>query len=70
MLYDKRVNEVDLRLARNFSPGKLRVRGIADSIMSSTSGRPGMSTTYGPSWLLPTAILGGRLFKFGSQVEF
>jgi outer membrane receptor protein involved in Fe transport len=30
----------------------------------------GVNTRYGPSWLTPTQILPGRLFKFGAQVTF
>ena len=25
---------------------------------------------YGPQWLRPTTVLGGRLFKFGGQFDF
>jgi hypothetical protein len=30
----------------------------------------GVNTRYGPSWLQPTSVLGGRLVKFGAQVDF
>ena len=30
----------------------------------------GVNTRYGPSWLLPSNILGARLFKLGVQVDF
>jgi hypothetical protein len=26
--------------------------------------------TYGTTWLRPTSIIGGRLFRFGGQVDF
>ena len=29
-----------------------------------------INTRYGPSWLTPTEILAGRLFKFGTQLDF
>jgi outer membrane receptor protein involved in Fe transport len=28
------------------------------------------NNTYGASWLRPTAVLPGRIFKFGVQAEF
>jgi len=30
----------------------------------------GINPTYGSTWLRPTAILAGRLFKFGAQFDF
>jgi hypothetical protein len=29
-----------------------------------------VNTRFGPTYLQPTSILAGRLFKFGLQVEF
>jgi outer membrane receptor protein involved in Fe transport len=29
-----------------------------------------VNTTYGSSWLAPTATLPGRMFKFGAQVDW
>jgi hypothetical protein len=29
-----------------------------------------LNTTYGSAWQQPTAILPGRLFKFGVQMDF
>jgi hypothetical protein len=29
-----------------------------------------MTTRYGPSWLVPTEILGARTFKFGMQLDY
>jgi hypothetical protein len=30
----------------------------------------GVNTTYGATWLTPTSVLGGRLLKFGTQINF
>ena len=70
-LYDERVNEVDVRFSRIFRFGKLRVQGIAE-LYNVFNIRPaqGIVDTYGPAWQLPFAILGGRLFKFGAEVDF
>ena len=29
-----------------------------------------LNNTYGPNWLRPVAVLPGRLFKFGAQLDF
>jgi hypothetical protein len=70
-LYDERVNEVDVRVSRLFRLGKLRMQGIAE-LYNVFNIRPaqGIVDTYGPAWQLPFAILGGRLFKFGAEVDF
>jgi hypothetical protein len=70
-LFDKRLNEVDVRLSRTFKIGKARVLGTADLYnVLNTRVAQGINTTYGPSWLLPTSILGGRLFKIGGQFSY
>ena len=30
----------------------------------------GVNARYGPAWLQPNAVLGGRLFEFSAQVDF
>ena len=29
-----------------------------------------INSAYGPAWLTPTTLLGGRLLKFGAQIDF
>jgi hypothetical protein len=67
---DDRLNQVDLRLTRTFSIGRYRLQGGAE-LYNVFNSRPaqGIVTTYGTSWLLPAAILGGRLFKFNVQID-
>jgi hypothetical protein len=70
-LYDDRLQQLDIRLAKIFKFGKTRVRGNFDiynamngaSILSENAG-------YGAKWLTPYEIMGGRLFKFSGQIEF
>jgi hypothetical protein len=70
-LYEDRLQQVDLRFTRRFQVGKARVRGNFDiynllnasSILSENLG-------YGPQWMRPVQILGGRVFKFGGQLDF
>ena len=67
---DERVNQVDLRLTKIFRVRGARIQGIAE-LYNVFNDRPaqGIISTYGALWLRPPAILGGRLFKFGAQID-
>jgi hypothetical protein len=69
--FDERLNEVDLRFTRRFNFGKARIEPVAE-LYNVLNARPAqsISTTYGSTWQLPTAILGGRLLKFGVQIDY
>jgi hypothetical protein len=69
--FDDRIRQVDLRLTRTFRVAKGHVQAIAE-LYNVLNDRPaqGIATTYGSAWQLPTAILGGRLFKFGTAIDF
>jgi hypothetical protein len=70
-LYDERIRQVDLRLTRVFRVVGFRVQGIAELYNVFNRRSPlGIVSTYGSAWQLPVALLGGRLFKFGAQVDF
>src|SRR2546426_1735902 len=70
-LYEDRLQQLDVRIARIFHFGKARVRGNFDvynalngaSILSQNAG-------YGAKWLTPYEIMGGRLYKFSGQIDF
>ncbi len=75
-MYDDRLNEVDSRLSRTFTFGKAKVQAIAE-LYNVFNNRPpqGINNRYTPAgtpqgWLTPGVLLGGRLFKFGTQVNF
>jgi hypothetical protein len=70
-IFDTRLNETDLRLSRTFRLGKARLQGTLDlyNVFNQRVAQA-INTTYGAAWLRPTAILGGRLVKFGAQVDF
>ena len=71
-LYEDRINQLDLRFTKRFRLGHgVRLEGnldlynlFNDSSILATNGR------YGSSWLTPTQVLGGRLFKIGAQLNF
>jgi hypothetical protein len=70
-MFDKRLNETDLRLTRVIKINRLRVQGVAElyNVFNQRVAQ-GIVGTYSQVWQLPFAILGGRLFKFGAQVDF
>ncbi|MBM3776810.1 MAG: TonB-dependent receptor [Acidimicrobiia bacterium] len=70
-IFEERLSQFDLRLTKVFSMGRARIQGMFDVYnMFNASTVLGLNTRYGASWLQPTTILGGRLFKFGAQVDF
>ncbi len=69
--FEGRVNQLDVRLARLFRMGRVRMQAMFDIYnMLNASSILSMNTTYGPRWQEPTEILSARLFKFGAQLEF
>ena len=70
-VFEDRLQQLDVRIARIFRFGKTRLRGNFDiynalngaSILSENAG-------YGAKWLTPYEIMGGRLFKFSGQIDF
>lgn len=81
-LYDQRLNQIDLRGTRRLNLGGARVQGIielynvlnsrAPQAITATWGvvaAPGVATP-GATYLRPSQFLGGRLLKFGAQVDF
>jgi hypothetical protein len=69
--YEARLNQFDLRLTKIVPARRLRLHGNLDVYnLFNASTILGVNTRYGPSWLQPTAVLGGRLFKISAQVDF
>jgi hypothetical protein len=70
-IFDDRLTQIDMRLTRLFRVGNTRIQGIGE-LYNIFNNRPVQSIvpTYGAAWLRPTSILGGRLFKFGAQLDF
>jgi hypothetical protein len=75
VLFDQRLNELDLRLTKAVRFGRGRVLGVFDIYNVGNSRVPqALGTTYAPlpatTFLQPSSLLGGRLFKFGAQVDW
>jgi len=77
-LYENRINQLDLRLARPFKVGRARVEGLIDIYNAfNWTSVIGENLTYGPSWRTPQnvgwtsfGVLAGRMIKFGTHVDF
>ncbi len=81
-LFDDRLNQVDLRGTRRFKVGSARLQGVVElynalnmrvsQANTETWGAvtaPGVAAP-GSTFLRPSLFLGGRLLKFGVQVDF
>ena len=70
-LYEDRITQLDVRVAKAIRVGRARLQGLLDiyNIFNGSS-ILAINTTYGSAWLRPQEILGARLFKFGVQVDF
>ena len=69
--FEKRLTQVDVRLAKILKIGRGRIEGDLDiyNIFNAHT-VIGVNSTYGGAWMNATNVLGGRLFKIGAQVEF
>ena len=69
--YEGRVTQLDVRVAKIFRVGRVRVQGTLD-LFNALNANPilAVNNTYGPSWRNVQQILDGRVLKFGAQVDF
>ena len=69
--YGDRLNQVDVRVAKAMPlrRGRLQLTFSVFNLFNSNATLT-WNTRYGPSWLLPTSILQGRLAKIGAQLTF
>jgi hypothetical protein len=66
-----RITQLDFRLGKRVEIGRMRLRGQFDIYnLFNSAAVTGQNDTFGDSWQNVQAILGGRLFKFGAQLEF
>jgi len=69
--FEDRLTQVDFRLSKKFSTGRVEIRANADvyNVLNASTVLT-MNTRYGSTWLLPSAVLGARIFKMGVQVRY
>ena len=70
-MYGDRMNQMDVRVAKSVPIGKGRLQATMSLFnVFNSNATLTWSTRYGPTWLVPTSILQGRLVKFGAQLNF
>jgi hypothetical protein len=70
-MYGDRQRQLDLRISKRMRVGSLRLTGNLDiSNVLNGSAVTSQNNTYGPNWLVPSAIQFGRFVKLGAQVDF
>ena len=70
-VWGDRVNKLDIRFSKTIKVGQMRVQGGLDIYnVFNSSDTLSLNTRYGGSWLIPTQILGARLFRLNAQFEF
>jgi hypothetical protein len=70
-LFRDRINNLDLRVARNFRFGRFRLQAMADIFNALNAGTvTTVNTTFGSAWLQPTGIQEARYVRLGAQLNF
>ena len=69
--FGDRVSQVDIRFGKRINFGRGKLRGMFDIYnLFNASTVLSQNNAYGASWQTPNSILGGRLFKFGVQIDY
>lgn len=70
-VFEDRLSQLDLRLTKILRFGRTRVQGMFD-IYNVFNAAAVLATNgaYGPAFLRPASVMGGRTFKFGGQLDF
>ena len=70
-MFEDRTNDVSVRFSKVFRYGRVRILGSLDiQNMFNSAGTQALNVTYGPSWQVPTVLLGPRFYKIGAQLDF
>jgi len=70
-MYGDRLNQLDARVTKTIRFGGKRMQAMFDFYNLLNVGSVlVLNNAYGGAWLTPTALLPGRLFKVGMQLDF
>jgi hypothetical protein len=69
--FEDRLSQLDLRFTKILRFGHGRLQAAAD-VYNVFNARTVLSSnaTFGPTWLRPSSILGGRMLKLGAQFDY
>jgi hypothetical protein len=69
--FEDRYTLADARLSKTARFGRWRVQPRVDVYNLFNSGAVNsLQTRYGGTWLQPLEVFGGRMLKFGAQIDF
>jgi len=69
--FEDRLNQVDVRIIRNFTVSGMRVQGTLDVYnLFNRSTVLAQANQYGANWRTPASVLDARIFKVGVQMNF
>jgi len=69
--YEKRIQQFDLRVIKNFKIQNARLQGTFDVYnLFNRADVLAEVSQYGPTWRNPTSLLDARIFKVGVQMNF
>ena len=69
-------NQLDMRLGKTFRMGRTKIQGFVDMFNTLNAGTvTRVNETYSSNpatnaWMVPLAIMDGRYFRFGMQLNF
>jgi hypothetical protein len=70
-LFEQRLSQLDIRFTKIIRLGGARIQGMFDVYNALNANSVlAVNNTYGSTWLRPTTIMGGRLLKFGGQLDW
>jgi len=70
-MFGDRTNDVGLKFAKVFTHSRLRILASVDvENLLNSSAAQSLNLTYGPSWQMPTVLMGPRFFRVGTQLDF
>ena len=70
-MFEDRLSQLDVRLTKTVRIGRVRVQGQFDVYnLFNANSILAINEFFTASWLVPRAILAGRTFKFGTQIDF